>query len=58
MKRVIITTKEGYVWEGFLEEETQLQVQLYDTTMTTSNKTSKVGRVGIWKNRITLIKEL
>lgn len=58
MKRLMITTKEGYVWEGFLEEETQLQVQLYDTTMTTPNKTSKVGRVGIWKNRITLIKEL
>lgn len=58
MKRVMIITKEGYIWEGFLEEETQLQIQLYDTKWTTSTKSTKVGRVGIWKNRITLIKEL
>lgn len=58
MKRVMITTREGYIWEGFLEDETCLQVQLFNTTLTKQNKIYKVGRVGIWKNRITLFKEL
>lgn len=58
MKRLMITTKEGYIWEGIFDRETELQIQLSDTTWTTPTKTTKVGRVGVWKNRITLIKEL